>query len=346
MSFTLEEVARRIGGTVIGDGAVVVSGVAGIREAESGQLTFLSNPKYERYLPTTSASAVIVSSDYVGRAGLDGKSLIVADNPYSAFAQAMELLGGPGNEVEDGVHPTAVIAKSATIGKGVSIGPHAVIGRDAVVGEGAVVYPGVFVGAGVRIGRDAVIRPNVTLKAACRIGDRVIVHSGAVIGSDGFGFAREDDGHRKVPQIGTVVIGDDVEIGANVCIDRATVGATRIGAGTKIDNLVQIGHNVVIGEGSIVVAQVGISGSTEVGSGVTLGGQAGIVGHITIGDRAMVAAQAGVTRSIRADERVSGYPAQSHSVAKRLYACIQRLPDLFRRVKHVEERLGELEKGD
>jgi UDP-3-O-[3-hydroxymyristoyl] glucosamine N-acyltransferase len=346
MGFTLEEVARQVGGTVVGDGSVVVSGVAGIREAEPGQLTFLSNPKYERYLPMTRASAIIVSGDYAGRQDLNGKPLIVAENPYGAFARAMEMLGDPADAVEKGIHPSAVIAESATIGEGVSIGPQVVIGKEAVIGDGTVVYPGVYIGAGVQVGRDTIIRPNVTLKAASRIGDRVIVHSGSVIGSDGFGFAREGDCHRKVPQIGTVIVGDDVEIGANVCIDRATVGATRIGNGTKIDNLVQIAHNVVVGEGSIVVAQVGISGSTEVGRGVVLGGQAGLVGHITIGDGAMVAAQAGVTRSIDARERVSGYPAQKHSVAKRLLACLQRLPDLFRRVKDVEARLDRLEEDD
>jgi UDP-3-O-[3-hydroxymyristoyl] glucosamine N-acyltransferase len=320
--------------------------VAGIREARPGQLTFLSNPKYERYLTTTAASAVVVSPELAERQELDGKSLLIAENPYGAFAQVMELFSGPSESIEPGVHPTAVIADSAVIGERVSVGPHVVIGGGAAVGDGTVIYPGVYVGDGVRIGRDTIIRPNVTLKAASRIGDRVIVHSGSVIGSDGFGFARDGDCHLKVPQLGTVIVEDDVEIGSNVCIDRATVGATRIGRGTKIDNLVQIAHNVVIGEGSIVVAQVGISGSTEVGRGVVLAGQAGLVGHITIGDGAMVAAQAGVTRSIPPGERVSGYPAQTHAFAKKIYACLQRLPDLFRRVRDVEARLGRLEEEE
>jgi UDP-3-O-[3-hydroxymyristoyl] glucosamine N-acyltransferase len=346
MSFTLEEVARRVGGTIVGDGSIVVSGVAGIRDARPGELTFLSNPKYERYLSTTAASAIIVSRAYIEREELNGKPLLVADNPYGAFAQVMEIFAAPSQSVERGVHRSAVVADTAAIGDGVSIGAHAVVGDDAVIEDGAVIHPGVFVGPGVHVGADTVIHPNVTVEAGSRIGARVIVHAGSVIGSDGFGFARDGEVHLKVPQIGTVVIEDDVEIGANVCIDRATVGVTRIGRGTKIDNLVQIGHNVTIGEGSIVVAQVGVSGSAELGRGVVLAGQAGIAGHITIGDGAMVGAQSGVTKSISPGERVSGYPAQKHSLSKRLHACLQRLPDLFRRVRDMEGRLERLEEKE
>jgi UDP-3-O-[3-hydroxymyristoyl] glucosamine N-acyltransferase len=211
------------------------------------------------------------------------------------------------------------------------------------IGDRTVIHPGVYLGSGATIGEDTVIYPNVTIKASSVLGNSVIVHAGTVIGSDGFGFAPEGQVHRKIPQIGNVVIEDNVEIGANVCIDRATIGTTRICRGTKIDNLVQIGHNVVIGEDSIVVAQVGISGSTEVGRHVVLAGQAGIVGHIQIGDNAMVGAQAGVTRSIPAGERVSGYPAQKHTVSKRLNACLQRLPSLFRKVKELEKRILRIE---
>jgi UDP-3-O-[3-hydroxymyristoyl] glucosamine N-acyltransferase len=342
MRITLEEVARHVGGRVVGDGSIVLSGVAGIKEARPGQLTFLSNPKYERFLATTRASAVVVSPEHSG-AGPDATPLLVAENPYVAFAQAVELFSGTTIAPPAGVHPAAVVAPSAILGTEVSIGPHAVVMDGARIGDRSVLHPGVCIGRDVVVGSDTVIHPNVSVAASSAVGDRVIIHAGTVIGSDGFGFAREEEGHRKVPQIGNVVIEDDVEIGANVCIDRATVGTTRIGRGTKIDNLVQIGHNVVVGEGALIVAQVGISGSTEVGRGVVLAGQAGIAGHIEIGDGAMVGAQSGVTKSVLPGERVSGYPAQRHSVSKRILACMRELPSLFRRVRDLERRIVRIE---
>ena len=343
MRITLEEVARHVGGRVVGDGSIVLSGVAGIKEALPGQLTFLSNPKYERFLETTAASAIVVSEERAVASQANGRPLLVAENPYVAFAKAVELFSDKASAVPPGVHPTAVVAEDALLGPGVSIGPNAVVMGGARIGDRSIVHPGAYIGPGVIIGRDTVIHPNVAVKASSLLGDRVIVHAGTVIGSDGFGFAREEDRHRKVPQVGTVVVEDDVEIGANVCIDRATVGTTRIGRGTKIDNLVQIGHNVVIGEGSIIVAQVGISGSTEVGKHVVLAGQAGIAGHIEIGDGAMVGAQSGVTKSVPPGERVSGYPAQKHSVSKRILASLRELPSLFRRVRELERRIARLE---
>lgn len=346
VSKTLAELADLIGGRVLGDADCVVSGVSGIREAREGQITFLANPKYSRYLTETSASAVIVAEDAVAESRASGKPLLVVENVYSSLAQAVELFTEPLVTVTPGVHPTAVVHESVELGEGSGVGATAVVLRGTTIGSRTVIHPGAYVGPGVRIGDDTVVYPNATVKAGTVLGDRVIIHSGAVIGSDGFGYAKEGDTHRKIPQVGRVIVEDDVEIGANACIDRATMGATLISRGTKIDNLVQIGHNVVIGEGSIVVAQVGISGSTVLGKSVVLAGQTGVAGHIKIGDGAVVGAQSGVTKSIDPGEQVSGYPAQKHTVAKRLNACVQRLPSLFEKLKELERRLSRLEKEE
>jgi UDP-3-O-[3-hydroxymyristoyl] glucosamine N-acyltransferase len=346
MPITLAEVARLVGGEVVGDGSTVVSGIAGIVEARPGQLTFLSNPKYEKYLPETSASAIIVSRRFSARSAPDGLALVLADDPYQAMAAAVSLFVPEGDTVELGVDDTAVVSEAAELGSRVAIGPHVIVADGAVIGDDTVVHAGCYIGKGCKIGSRAQLYPRVIVRCASVIGDRVIVHPGTVIGSDGFGFADAGGNNTKVPQIGNVVVEDDVEIGANVCVDRATLGSTRICRGSKIDNLVQIGHNVVVGEGSIVVAQVGISGSTKLGKGVVLGGQAGLVGHIDIGDGAMVGAQAGVTRSIPAGERVSGYPARRHSAAKRIYALVEHLPELTNRIRELEKRIEALERAE
>lgn len=347
MSMTLRELAERVGGEVVGDDTILLSGVAGIREATTGQLTFLSNPKYERYLATTAASAVVVSEAHRAEGAREGRSLLVASDPYDTFARAMEFLTDSETAGEAGVHDSAVVADSARLGRDVTVGANAVLMPDVSVGDGTKIRAGAHLGPGVSVGRDCVIHPGVALMAGCTIGDRVVIHAGSVVGSDGFGFAMaREGGHRKVPQVGTVVIEDDVEIGSNVCIDRATVGATRVGRGSKIDNLVQLGHNVVIGEDSVIVAQVGISGSTVVGDRAVIAGQAGLVGHIEIGDGAIIAAQAGVTKSIPAGETVSGYPARRHALSKVLGACYQELPALFKRVRALEEKLKRLEEED
>ena len=343
MSITLAEVAKFVGCEVVGDSSTKLTGVAGIKEAREGELTFVSNPGYEKYVADTSASAVVVSRDYAAGEHSSGTPLLVADDPYDAFAKAMTLFAPKGDVVSEGIHPTAVVAESATLGEGISIGANVVVMDDATIGEGTAIHAGSFVGASAVLGRDATIYPNVTIRNRCVLGDRVIVHSGTVIGSDGFGFALSACSHTKVPQIGNVVIEDDVEIGSNVCVDRATLGSTRICRGSKIDNLVQVAHNVVIGEGSVIVAQAGISGSTRIGRGVILAGQAGIAGHIEIGDGAMVAAQAGVTKSVPSGERVSGYPARKHTAAKRLYAFIEHLAKLVEKVRGLESRTSKLE---
>jgi len=343
MSVTLAEVAKFVEGEVVGDGSTELSGVAGIKEAHEGELTFVSNPKYDRYVEETAASAVVVSRSSVPENRPDGTALLLVDDAYEAFARAMTLFAPEGEIACEGVHPSAVVAESATLAEGVSIGPNVVVMDHATVGVGTTVHAGSFVGRSAELGRETIIYPNVTVRHGCVIGDRVIIHSGTVLGSDGFGFALSESSHTKVPQIGNVVVEDDVEIGANVCIDRATLGSTRVCRGAKIDNLVQIAHNVVIGERSIVVAQVGISGSTTIGKGVILAGQAGLVGHIEIGDGAVVAAQSGVTRSVPAGQRVSGYPARKHSAAMRLHALVEHLPKLVSGFKGLESRVTRLE---
>jgi UDP-3-O-[3-hydroxymyristoyl] glucosamine N-acyltransferase len=339
MEIALKELARVVGGEVSGDGSAMISGVAGIKEAMAGDITFLANPRYEKFMDSTQASAVIVARGTSGR----GKPLILSDNPYLSFVKAVEFFVPSKNHYPRVIHPSAVIAGTAALGSDIAVGACAVVEDGARIGDGTVVLPGVFIGRDTEIGKECLVYPNVTIREEVKIGDRVIIHGGAVIGSDGFGFAKDGDVYRKIPQIGSVVIEDDVEVGANVTIDRATTGTTYVGKGTKIDNLVQIAHNVVIRENCILVAQVGIGGTTEIGKGVTLAGQAGAVGHIKIGDGAVVAAQAGVTKSVPPNTMVSGYPAREHNQAKKIYASFMKLPDLLKRVAELGERLARIE---
>lgn len=339
MNKTLKEIAKLIDGEVIGDEGIIITGVAGIREAYKGDITFVANPKYFSLIEKTRASAIITARDVE----ISYKPIIRTDNPSLAFAKIVSLIAP--NEVSHpkGIHPTVILGKNAALGKGVAIGPYAVLEDNVCIGDETIIYAGCFIGHHTKIGSKALIYPNVSIRERITIGDRVIIHSGTVIGSDGFGFATIKGLHHKIPQIGTVEIGNDVEIGANVTVDRARFDKTVIGNGTKIDNLVQIAHNVVIGENSIIVAQAGISGSTNIGNGVTLAGQAGLVGHITVGDGAVVAAQAGVTKSVPANSIVSGYPARSHDTAKRVNACVQNLPKLYDTVAELKAKIKELE---
>lgn len=339
MQKTLKELAKLIQGEVVGDDSTIISGVCGIKEAREGDLTFLVNPKYAQYLDKTKASAIITSKEIKSST----KPLIRTSDPSLAFAKVISLFMPQQTMHPQGVHKDAQISKSAKLGKDVAIGPYTVIQDDVSIGDRTIIYPGSFIGHDTKIGSDSLIYPNVSIREKILIGNRVIIHSGTVIGSDGFGFATITGIHHKIPQIGTVLIEDDVEIGANVTVDRARFDKTIIGKGTKIDNLVQIAHNVIIGENSIIVAQAGISGSTTIGKSVTLAGQAGLVGHISIGDNAIVAAQAGVTKSVPADTLVSGYPARPHETAKKVNACLQNLPKLFATVRALKKKIEELE---
>ncbi|MBM3250248.1 MAG: UDP-3-O-(3-hydroxymyristoyl)glucosamine N-acyltransferase [Candidatus Omnitrophica bacterium] len=339
MQKTLKEIARLIDGEVLGDDATLINGVAGIKEAVRGEITFVANPKYLPLIENTRASCVIVGRD----CDTPKRPVIRVENPSLAFAKTVSMFS-PGETTHPrGIHPAAIVGKDVTLGKNVSLGPYVVVEDGVKIGDNTTIYPGSFIGHHTAIGKDCLIYANVSIRERITIGERVIIHSGTVIGSDGFGFATIEGLHHKIPQIGTVEIGDDVEIGANVTIDRARFEKTVVGGGTKIDNLVQVAHNVVIGENSIIVAQAGISGSTVIGNSVTIAGQAGLVGHIRIGDGAVLAAQAGVTKSVPAHTMVSGYPARPHDKARRVNACVQNLPALYEKIDRIQERIEELE---
>ncbi len=339
--YTLGELSELVRGRLYGDGGIEISGIAGIKEASEGDITLFADPKYEEFLGSTRASAVVRAGDVAC-----ALPAIVADRPYVAFAQLLELFAvATDADLEAGVHPTVLIDRTAELGHDVRIGPYCRVGRGARIGAGTRILFGVFIGDRVTIGERCLIYPNVTIREASEIGHRVILHSGAVIGGDGFGYTWDGERHVKIPQIGHVAIEDEVEIGANTTIDRATIGVTRICRGTKIDNLVQIAHNCVIGRDAILAGQVGISGSTELGERVIAGGQAGFAGHIKIGADVVIGAQAGVTKSIPPGTTVSGYPAREHRLARKIYAYAARLPELFERLKAAEAKLAQLEKG-
>jgi len=342
MRKTLREIADIVGGEVLGDADVVITGVCGIREAASGDITFLANPKYLPLLELTRASAVITSREVSSAK----KPLLRTDNPSLAFAKVVSLVAPDDIKHPRGIAPSAVIAASAKIGRNVAVGANAVIEEDVSVADGAIIYPGCFIGYGTTIGAKTLIYSNVSIRERTQIGDRVIIHSGAVVGSDGFGFATIDGVHHKIPQIGTVVVEDDVEIGANVTIDRARFDKTVIGKGTKIDNLVHIAHNVVVGKHCLIAGQAGISGSTVLGDSVILAGQVGLVGHITIGENSVVMAQAGVSKDVPANTMMMGYPAKPHDVYKKVNACVQNLPKLFEKVKELQKKIEALQQGE
>ena len=353
MRKTLKEIAEFLGGEIVGDPNMIITGVCGIKEAKNGDITFVANPKYLGLMDNTEASAIITSLEVK-----EGpRPIIRIENPSLAFARMVSLIAPSEVQHPKGIHPTAIIGEDVRLGKDVAIGAYVVIADGVEIADGTVIYAGCYIGHFTKIGKDCLIYPNVSVRERVVIGNKVVVHSGTVIGSDGFGFAAVKGMHQRIPQIGTVIIEDDVDIGSNVTIDRARFDKTVIGKGTKIDNLVQIAHNVIIGQNSIIVAQAGISGSTTIGNGVILAGQAGIVGHINIGDGAVVAAQAGVTKSVPAKTKVSGYPAKPHSIAKRVNAYVQRLPqtmksinetidELKRKIEELEKRINGLSKND
>ncbi len=336
---TLNEIAKLIDGKVVGDGDILITGVSGIKEAAEGDITFLANPKYSPLMDKTRAAAIITSID----AQKTSKPVILTENPSLAFAKIISMFMPDDAGHPEGIDYAVVMGKNVTLGKDVAIGAYVVIGDNVVIGDKTIIYAGCFIGHHSKIGNQTLIYPHVSIRERISIGNRVIIHSGTVIGSDGFGFATIKGSHHKIPQVGTVEIADDVEIGANVTIDRARFDKTVIGRGTKIDNLVQIAHNVVIGENSLIVAQVGISGSTIIGNSVTLAGQAGLVGHITIGDNAIVTAQSGVAKSVPPDTMVSGYPARPFMTTQRVNASLQNLPKLFDLVRELKKKIEELE---
>ena len=339
MDATLEELARLVGGKVTGDGKTVIRAVNGIKEAGPGDITFLANSKYAPLLSSTKAAAVIVA---------DGTTApiptLTAKNPDLAFGKVAEHLSGSAWRPAPGVHPTALVAKSAKLGKNVSVGAGTVVEENASIGDNAVLYPQVYVGRDSAIGADALIYPQVVIREKCQIGARVILHSGTVIGSDGFGYATEKGVHHKIPQVGIVVLEDDVELGANVTVDRARFGRTVIGKGTKIDNLVQIGHNVVLGQGCLLVSQAGIAGSTRLGNYVVMAGQSGLIGHLEIGDGAIITAQSGLTKDVAPAAVMSGSPASDRRTHLKELAALSKLPDALQELRKLRQEIEELKK--
>lgn len=340
----LSEIAEKLGGSLEGEGDIEITAVAGLGEGSEGDLSFLSNPKYAAQVTSTKASAVIVPVDWDRPAGC---ALIRVENSDEAFALAAEFFYETPPKQAEGVHPSAVVAESARLGEGVAVGANCTIEEGVVIGAHTVISPNCHIGFKTVVGADSFFYPLVSVREFTEIGDRVIIHNGTVIGSDGFGYAVQQDGSRnKIPQIGKVVIEDDVEIGANVAIDRARFGKTRIGRGTKIDNLVQVAHNVVIGEHSVLCGQSGISGSTTVGSRVILAGQSGLAGHLAVGDGAIIGAQAGVMKDVPQKDFVIGSPAMTHLQTKKMIANIITLPKLKDKVKELEEKVrGLLDNG-
>ncbi|MBI5835806.1 MAG: UDP-3-O-(3-hydroxymyristoyl)glucosamine N-acyltransferase [Candidatus Eisenbacteria bacterium] len=338
----LAQIAERIGGMLLGDGDVEITGVAGIREAGAADLTFLANPRYERYLEATAAGAVLVGPG----APTCRVPAVRVENPYLAYVQAIKLICGNGaNAAPPGVHPMAVVSASAVLGRNVSVGPLAVVEDGARLGEGTVVSALVYVGREAVVGSGCVLHPHVAVHARCELGDRVIVKAGAVIGGDGFGYVWDGEAHQKIPHLGRVVLEDDVEIGANTTIDRGTTGETRVGRGTKVDNQVQIAHNVRVGQQGLIAAQVGISGSTELADRVTVAGQVGMVGHIHVAEGAFLSAQAGVDKNVPEGAVWLGSPARDRGRALRELSALTRLPELVKKVRDLEERIRELEQG-
>ncbi len=341
IQISVADISRLIKGELIGDGELLVSGFSGIKEAKKNELTFLSNPKYEPLLADTQAGVILVPR----QTSCPGKTLIRVDNPSLSFTEVLNhFLKGAPDYKPKGIHPTAIIAPGVTLGKEVAVGAHAVIEEGAFIGDNTVIYANAYVGHEVQLGSDCLIYPQVVLREKIVIGNRVIIHSGTVIGSDGYGYLTVNGRHLKIPQIGTVLIEDDVEIGANVTIDRARFDKTIVGEGTKIDNLVHIAHNVIIGKHCFIVGQVGISGSTHIGNYVVLAGQVGISGHLNIGDGVVVAAKSGVSKSIKAGEQVFGFPAQPMKEAFKTNAHLQRLDKYVEMIKDLRKRIEELEK--
>jgi len=337
----LRELAERLECRLEGDGELAVRRVTGIEHAQAGDLTFVANPKYHQHVAKTQASAIILSTNESAEG--TRASVLRADNPYLAFAKAVGLLTHT-TPPPRGIDRLSAVAASATLGADVSVGPFVVVGDGAVIGARTIVFPNAVIGPGAVIGDDCVVHSHVSVRERVQIGHRVIMQDGAVIGGDGYGFVRQPDGtHLKIPQHGDVVIEDDVEIGANTTIDRPAVGETRIGAGTKIDNLVQIAHGVVVGKRVLFAAQVGIAGSTTIEDDVVLAGQVGVAGHLRIGQGVVATAQTGVPNSVDAGTMISGYPAIPNREWLKASAIFRQLPALKKRVAELEERLAELE---
>jgi UDP-3-O-[3-hydroxymyristoyl] glucosamine N-acyltransferase len=336
---SLEEIARAVDGRLVGNAAIVLTGVNSLDKAGPEEVSFFADPRYKKQLEGTRAGAVIVAKETPIFQGAQ----VVVSHPGLAFARVASLFAPPVTRFP-GRSERAFVHERSHVGRNVSIYPMVYVGEDTEIGDDVILFPGVFIGDRVKIGNGTVIYPNVTVLQDCVIGGRVIIHAGTVLGSDGFGYARDGSTPVKIPQTGIVQIDDEVEIGSNNCIDRAALGRTWIKRGVKTDNLVHIAHNVVIGENSMVLAQAAFSGSVEVGRGVIVGGQVAVADHVTIGDRVMIGGQSGIARSISSGEVVSGSPSMPHRLWLRIVGLIPRLPEFNERVRHLEHRIQDLEK--
>lgn len=344
MQFTAEQIAAFLGGEIIGDATVSVSNLAKIEEGTPGTLTFLSNPLYTQYIYTTQASIALVRRDFEPEKPVT-PTLIKVDDPYTCLTRLLELVEQARGE-KSGIEEPSHIALSAQVADDVFVGAFSYIGERAVVGSGCKIYPQVYIGDDVVIGNNVILYPGVKVYHGCRIGDNCIVHAGAVIGSDGFGFAPQPDGsYKKIPQIGVVILEDDVELGANTTIDRATMGATIIRRGVKLDNLVQIAHNVEVGTNTVMAAQVGVAGSTKIGEQCMFGGQVGIAGHRHVGNRVIVGAQSGIPNDVKDNMEIMGYPAVPKVEFARQTVHIKRLAQLNQTVKELQQQINELKKN-
>ena len=336
----LGEVARKLNCKLRGAEDLEITGVSGIEEAGQNELTFVSDPRYLSKIKRTGAGAIILGPD----APASSIPTLVSENPYLAFARAVELFYSSPEPIA-GIHPTATLAKSAVLGEHYSIGANVVIGEEVRIGNHAALYANVTIYPHAVIGDHFTAHSNSVVREYCRIGDRVILQNGAVVGADGFGFAPQADGsYYKIIQSGIAVLEDDVEIGAHACVDRATVGETRVRRGTKIDNLVQIGHGCQVGEDTVLAAQVGLAGTTRIGNQVMLGGQVGVSQNLTIGDHVVAVPQTGIARSVKAGKMISGSPEMDVSLWKKNYLLMRDFPDLVRKIKRMEKEIGELRK--
>lgn len=342
MEFTAEIIAQHLGGRLEGDPNVKVNTFAKIEDAAPGSITFLANQKYTHYIYTTGASIVLVRNDFEPESPVN-PTLIRVEDPYSCLAMLLNLAGSvikpQPTGIEDGCH----IDATATLGDGCYIGAFAYLAPGVKIGNNVKVYPGCYVGHGAEIGDDTVLYPGVKVYYGCRIGKRCVIHAGAVIGSDGFGFAPDSNGvYHKIEQIGIVEIEDDVEIGANTTIDRSTMGCTHIHRGVKLDNLIQIAHNVEVGHDTVMASQAGVAGSTKIGANCMVGGQVGFAGHISIGDRVQIGAQSGIPKNVQPDSKVMGYPAVPYGDFARIAAAMKQLPEMVRKLAALEKTVKEL----
>lgn len=338
IQYHASEVAKRLNARLVGDD-VLLTNISSIENAEIGDLVFAESQRYLALALKSHAAAIIVPATLQSS---ESKPLLVVENPRVAFTYALELFSSPKSQ-PIGIHPTAIIAESAIIGQNVSIGANVCIEANVDIGDDVVLYPGVYVGEDSKIGAGTILFPNVVLYSRITIGRQSIIHAGCVIGADGFGFVPVGHGVKKIPHLGTVEIGDDVEIGANSCVDRAKTDKTVIGSGTKLDNLVQVAHNVTIGISCLIASQVGIGGSTKIGNGVILGGQVGVRDHAQIGDMARVGGQGGVIGDVPPGATYSGYPARPHAQKLREQACVSQLPESVKQIREMQQRLEALE---